>query len=292
MRIALTLVFLSLTIFINAQGYIPIPSEDAEWFVEVEEINGDGHPSRYFKYRDIVTGDTIINDTTYIELGSGGWGSGYLYQDTLQEKVYYTEHPRHEPLQLLYDFSLSVGQSFDSYIWEFPTVISVDSIIISGVKRKRITFDMFVFHDINNNGRLCFIEGIGSNAGLFPYVYLSVCSSLLTCFQEGGVPIYPNDVTEYGCDLNKIIIADVNNSQLSNTKIYPNPFTDKIVICGDLTSENITTVIIYNVLGVVEYSSTLKLSEANEIDLSFLNSGVHLIKLEGEKSLVKVIVKE
>lgn len=274
------------------ERYIPIPSKYAEWIVENEQINGDGYPSKFNKYRSYVNGDTIVNDTIYTKFISGNWGKYYLYQDIIQEKVYYTRHPGHDPHQLLYDFSLSEGQIIDTYEWEYLTVVSVDSIIISGVKRKRIAFNEYVRNDLNHE-RLCFIEGIGSNAGIFPDKYLGIFTSTLTCFQERGVPVYPTTIHESGCDLNEIIIAGINRSYTNDIIIYPNPFIDNININGDLLEAKITTIKIFNLLGVLEYTSTISLSENNEIELSFLNRGVYILKLErdNENPQTKVIVK-
>lgn len=69
-------------------------------------------------------------------------------------------------------------------------------------------------------------------------------------------------------------------SHTSKITIYPNPFIDDIIIDGDWVDEKITTIKIFNFLGVLEYTSTISLSENNEIELSFLNRGVYILKLE------------
>lgn len=283
------LTFLALIITISfigqAQNYIPLPTKNSEWIMEIASIDGDGGPTEYYKSRDFISGDTIINDTLFIEItrevGDYIYEIGYLYQDTIEQKVYFTEN--FEQDLLLYDFNIEVNESFEFYTMsEYSKLIveSIDSIEVNSTYRKRINFEghipIFVgsFYD-----KLSFIEGIGSNAGLLPENYLGgIITSYLTCYKEESVMLYPIELNELGCDLNTMTLVNVDNFDLRDIKLFPNPFRNYISIDLSIAYKNHALLKVYDILGKEVYNK--KLFETNNIYLSFLNKGIYLFKLE------------
>ncbi|MDX2413863.1 MAG: hypothetical protein QNK33_01615, partial [Bacteroidales bacterium] len=142
-------ILFGLTLSVSAiaqSGYFDLPSDSAEWFVEIKGHNGGnkGTDGRTQKIRYFVMGDTLINDTTYIPLYEESDGrilvQYYLYQDSIQKRVYFKQLHWDEGI-LLYDFGLNVGDFFyHTFLGEIE-VIEVDTIIIDEVSRRKIVFN-------------------------------------------------------------------------------------------------------------------------------------------------------
>ncbi|MCC6721148.1 MAG: T9SS type A sorting domain-containing protein [Bacteroidia bacterium] len=83
---------------------------------------------------------------------------------------------------------------------------------------------------------------------------------------------------------------EVNGIIQLNTLVYPNPFYDFINInLGESKANN--RIEFYNISGIKILNFELEYSN-NKIDLSFLPSGIYLIKIVAEKSLlVKKLIK-
>jgi len=77
-------------------------------------------------------------------------------------------------------------------------------------------------------------------------------------------------------------LEDVNSSVFS---IYPNPTTDLISIRG---VENIKSIKVYSILGSLEK----EVFNTNQIDISELSSGIHLIKVDNGTVSIKKIIKQ
>ncbi|MFA5417977.1 MAG: T9SS type A sorting domain-containing protein [Bacteroidales bacterium] len=121
-----------------------------------------------------IAGEVIFNDGTFFNVYESqdslqqDWDQvGYLREDTISKKVYFSEWDPEE-IGLIYDFDLKVGDSvkIDNYYVGFEDVLlicdSVNSFIISGILRNQFYFstpDMSGISDI-------WIEGIGSKYGL------------------------------------------------------------------------------------------------------------------------------
>jgi len=120
-----------------------------------------------------LQGEVVFNDTIFFNVYETqdslqlDWGQiGYLREDTVSKKVYYSEWLPEE-IGLLYDFNLLVGDSaiIDNYYVGFEDVLlicdSIDSININGSLKKR-----FYLHSPDYGGADIWIEGVGSKFGL------------------------------------------------------------------------------------------------------------------------------
>jgi endonuclease I len=75
-------------------------------------------------------------------------------------------------------------------------------------------------------------------------------------------------------------------------KIYPNPISDNILYIQSYSTNKITTIEIYNLLGSLVFKQNLN-PNSNQINVSNLNKGIYLIKLNSEKgSFTKKMVKQ
>ena len=77
----------------------------------------------------------------------------------------------------------------------------------------------------------------------------------------------------------------ISEEELMSFSIYPNPATDLISISG---VENINSIKVYSILGSLEK----EVFNTNQIDISELSSGIHLIKVDNGTIFSKKIIKQ
>jgi len=157
-------------------------------------------------YTMAVKGDTGINSLTYFKL----YKTGILYLDTPVEytdvycgavredgaRVYYIEKSRATE-ELLYDYSLKVGDIVNGRIAKGTEVIQIDT-LSDGRKRFYLTKSMLHAMDAT------IIEGIGSFGGLLndpPVGHYMSNDSYLVCYKENNQEILTGvDYFETGCN--------------------------------------------------------------------------------------------
>lgn len=142
---------------------------------------------------------------------------GAIRQDTVNRTVFIIP-PTTITEQLLYDFTMEVGDTVRGYI-ETNTnpkdvVESIDSVIVGNNYHKR--------WNINPNYFISIIEGIGSTYGLIEYSPGGVVDWAdidITCFQQNGVLLYPDTAT------NCRLITSIHPGEMNNDNftICPNP---------------------------------------------------------------------
>lgn len=245
-------------------------------------------------------GDTLINSEQWFKLYSTSdslFQSNLSYRGLLREennKVFYLDTLNQ--LDTLYDFSLNVGDSvlFDLYGMypEWLQVINVDSIQINGDYYRRLKFEepsISAFDWLDEE----WIEGIGSKHGpLFPAFPVKFSeempdSMLVTCTFSNNQQVWQHQ-SYPSCYVN--IVLSIDQLELFDFKIYPNPFTDRIHIENiDLQQYELT---ILNSLG-----QTVKRTQVNNnniiIDLSELKEGIYFLRIESRDNAktMKIIKK-
>jgi hypothetical protein len=83
------------------------------------------------------------------------------------------------------------------------------------------------------------------------------------------------------------VLSVKSSTQALTTQIYPNPFNDKVIIKSGQIEKDVYTLHIYDLQGKEVYSTSNINTSNQEIlldDLSFLTSGMYLIKLQGERN--------
>ena len=149
MKKLLLLVFIvSTPLFSNAQSsnYHAFPDSNAVWNFKYQQMWG----CDIFEYSIELLGDTLINNLIYHKLiipyvsencnVKKGY-QGAIRQDTTQKKVYFFA-PDSSSEQLLYDFTMEVGDNLKGYLAiDFTTyrdtVAKIDSVLVNGIYRKR-----------------------------------------------------------------------------------------------------------------------------------------------------------
>ncbi len=233
MKKFLLLVFAFLTFSAIAQrsGYQPFPDSNATWNMHYLFYCMSGGIADE-QYSITMTGDTMINSLVYHKLKTpyiqgtitGGCTSsisagykGAIRQDIADRKVYIIP-PGSSAEQLLYDFTMQVGDSVKGYLESFfygkDVVESIDSIFTGSRYLKRWY--------INHCYHIYFIEGIGSTYGLLefsPGCVTDLWDINLTCFQQNGQTLYPDAATD--CRL--ITSVDYIVKDSNPVKVFPNP---------------------------------------------------------------------
>ncbi|MCC5922527.1 MAG: T9SS type A sorting domain-containing protein [Crocinitomicaceae bacterium] len=245
-------------------------------------------------------GDTLIDSEQWFKLYSSSdslFESNLLYLGLLREennKVFYLDTLNQ--LDTLYDFSLNVGDSvlFDLYGMypEWLQVVNVDSVQISGDYYKRLKFaepTINAFDELNE----IWIEGIGSIHGpLFPSFPIKFSqeipdSMLVTCTFSNNQQVWQHQ--SYPSCYVKVVLS-VDQMEILNFKIYPNPFTDRIHFENNGLQQYRLTVL--NSLG-----QTIHKIQANTnnriIDLSDFQAGIYFLKIESGDNIktIKMIKK-
>jgi hypothetical protein len=206
---------------------LPIPntsaqeilSEDNKWYV----LDTYYHVSKIYR----LVGDTIMQNYTYKKLfiedeeNPAILSAQNLFFRNEEDRVYVIDENLEE--QLLYDFSLSIGDTLN-YLDCFIEVLSVDLItLLNNAKRKRLNVQINYPDGVTKLDS--WIEGIGSASGLFyPYKHCNrLYYSSLDCFFIGTEKIYKAPhIDGDGC-----LFVLINNTkeplELSTLTVYPNP---------------------------------------------------------------------
>lgn len=200
-----------------------------------------------------LQGDTIINNKPYKVIYSSSRDSlmqywkketNFFIRDDSFKKVYKYQLGEE---QLIYDFSLQLGDSIDVGRRGFyAKVISTDSISINGQYRKRIIFDPW-FNEF-------WIEGIGSSSKPFnPFAnkFASDISFELLCVKDNDTLLYKNPIHD-NCYWDFIDgVHEIDNQKDYKIIIYPMPIHTSATIINDNTSKSWTAKIINNLGQVI-----------------------------------------
>lgn len=273
--------------------YHPFPDSNAVWNINFGLYcfwNGTANEN----YSIIISGDTLINGQPYHKLTTpyvqsfstgtcGGKIAGYkgaIRQDQPAKKVFFVP-PLSNSEQLLYDFTMQVGDTVKGYAGSTNTpflpdvILSIDSVLVGGNYRKRWKTDSYY--------NPYFIEGIGSAYGMIersPGNVTDMPGYLVTCFSQNGITLHPATATNCDLILTSVSTIQENSSQV---KISPNPST------GIFTIQNkeaeISYIEICNIFGEIVYAETVK-SKMHEIKLEDKSRGIYFYKsVSGDKRI-------
>jgi len=247
-----------------------------------------------------ITGDTIVNSNTYHKLhqsciyyqtgtgyscsystGTTHWVyvgyAGAIRQDTVQRKVYIL-FPDSSAETLMYDFTLSVGDTIKAYVMNRYIVSAIDSMLIGTQYRKTWAV---------NYGKI--IEGIGGTLGLLNTYYQSWGPvPKLYCFSQNNQTLYPYYSTTSVCA--EVTAIPAFKTQNPTFQIYPNPAQNNFTI--ELSNNDKQTVNVYDVNGKQVLSQTI--NGTTNIDASNFSSGVYNISIIDSQGITNkrlVIVK-
>jgi hypothetical protein len=237
-----------------------------------------------------VIGDSVINGQNYkgVDHYSGfNYDTGFLREDTISGKVWFYNKTIEREI-LVMDLSLNATDSFKIYYNALDsTYIFVDTLFINnGIKH--ILFKHCYIHICAPDEQFEFIEGTGTNAGLF-YVdtwYENSFFSYLLCHKKDGEKIYGNSLFNDTCFIDMVGIDDV--LQHDEFEIYPNPSSELIVIPFD--QEIKVHIEIYNNLGNLIVQKNI--FNEKQINISKYLPGIYIVRINnGAKVFIKKFIK-
>ncbi|MBK8846715.1 MAG: T9SS type A sorting domain-containing protein [Bacteroidetes bacterium] len=253
-----------------------------------------------------ITGDTIVNnkflqkvDSSKSEIFDSLCLKPWIYIHTDSNKVFAGTDPN--SLNLLYDFTLNVGDSFTFNAvtnTPFPNtyalaVDSVDTLILGGVPRKRIKFTRIPFYQMYQDP-IQWVQGIGDltygfvlDYGFIVYAnYVNTGNCALSCFTDSISSVFGN-CTYGSCAL------DLIETQIPNYSIFPIPANNELFINHPFDLRNMT-VQLYNSLGEKILDKIFAgVSASISLDVSKINNGIYFVSLtQGEQiKTYKIVIK-
>ena len=292
-KLVLGFVFSLLCISTQAQdySYIPMVKPGVQIWTTIATTDGYRHYNRFA----LTDEDTLIDNFIYKKLY---WFQDSVFNPLVDECIGGLRENAHKQVfykgktsydyedwynEMIYDFSLSVGDTF--YLRNIydglPFVVSaVDTIEIDGTQRRQLTLNWYSLIDV-----CTWTEGIGSDLGLIFDMTLRIVHSSgygkLLCYQHNGALQYMAEDVQ-GCGNPFLSLNDIDLNDNSIT-LYPNP-TNKEV---NISSENIINSIeVFNSLGQSVYKTNVK-SREKIIDINFLSKGVYVIGVNTENGYIK-----
>lgn len=222
-----------------------------------------------------VEKDTLINGISYKKATACTFSPycviGYLREDTVVGKVWFLDRNLTTETVVL-DFSKNIGDTLQAENVGFT--LTVTNVYYDN-GRKHIVYDGDGQTTCSDLGFFTVIEGIGSNAGLFP--------------QGSYVPrgflfgVIKDTVVEYvnpeGYDLD-LCLMDVNEEHALNKlfTIYPNPASNEVSI-NIKNNYSKPLVRIYNAMGILVGQEVLPGAGVHTIATNNLPNGLYFISL-------------
>lgn len=231
-----------------------------------------------------INGDTIIDQIDYKKLlrTTDTTLTNWNFFGAIREvdnRIFF-RHSFLDSENMLYDFNLSVGDTFSSFYYDCPIELKIQDIdtvtILNGEQRERYV--------LSNSEQ--WIKGIGSLNGLI-YVGVYWCMAdmyyELSCCFENGEQIFQSDNYE-SCFVISVGINEKKNHL--KHKVYPNPFSNSTILKFDyLDSQNYVLHII-NQYGQIIHTINSITSGEIEINKGRMNKGVYYYRLENKKGII------
>lgn len=236
-----------------------------------------------------IIGDSIFNSHDYKEVNrysEFSYDTGFLREDSLSEKVwFYDKSDSSEYLTM--DLSLAKGDSFKIYsMFLEPKFIYVDSTFIrNGIKHIQFK-DSYIHICAPNDEKFEFIEGTGTNAGLF-YHYSwngNSLGSYLLCQEKDGLKIYGNELFQDSCSIQQVDVTRV--FQEDEISVYPNPTKNFITIKFQNQANDHFELIVYNSLSQITHSMSTNNNEIN-FSLNKYSTNVNYFILKTDHKIYK-----
>lgn len=279
--------------------YVPFPKENARWNVDAMSMDCPPYPALCGQGTYAAAGDTLISGVSYtrindVYLGQVTSTTFYLFrEDTAQRKVYRLWSGQE---YLVYDFSLSVGDTFNI---SHPTVGVEESYVIEGIDTVSVGNSLRKRFNFGGPQSLpesyYWIEGIGGGAGPFMSHYIFESWSLLRCFSIGDELLFSSPISyppqyllelypwyEY-CDTRVIGITE---------PMRPESPAALTVHGGQVTIPDLGIgqyrYVLYSLLGQQLMQGNLT---EDILQLPYLPSGIYVLRLQtlGRETVFKII---
>ncbi len=244
-------------------NYIPFPDSNTTWKgYTIQCAMGSCWVNHHWTYR--MSGDTTINNNSYHRINS----DFYVREDSNKRVYIISEADSVTPEKLLYDFSLSVGDTISSPA--FWIVRAIDTPSYNGVKRRTLHIGTV------SSTRDKWIEGVGSLISpVWQREYNCCCCGWVNLCEvsQDSVLTYSTPSSN-ACSFFNDIKDELDDKILS---IYPNPATDELTITTE-TNEPVD-IAVYDMLGNELRSIQNSSANSIKVKVSDLPAGYYLLKL-------------
>ncbi|MFV0502306.1 MAG: T9SS type A sorting domain-containing protein [Bacteroidales bacterium] len=294
-KLVLGVVITLISFSASAQDYEYIPIVKPGLQIWTHDRGYAGHDDEAYKFRRyaLTEEDTIIENITYkkiyefTDIEFNPLTAEYFgaMRETPQRQVFFRgDYHSINNEVLLYDFSLSVGDTFDMVSFTF-VVESVDTINYNGIPRRKFTIRPFPYDLLGGD----WIEGIGNPEGIYvrPSIAHTDAWSVTRCYIHNGNLLYSN-YSHGGNDCITPLMGVESIIEDNSITLYPNPTSSEV----NISSENIINSIeIFNSLGQRVYYSVVNSIE-KVIDISSFTNGVYILGVNTENGVIrKKIIK-
>ena len=292
--------FITLFAFnLNAQDYeyIPLVKPGLQiWTDDYADCVGNYHFRRFA----LTDEDTIIEAETYKKL--------YFFTDNVfdsstaecigglreneQKQVYYQGGSIPGGIiipGLIYDFSLSVGDTFFCFYPFSLTfqVKSIDTIDYAGSQRKKFTLGLQGDTSSSPYVVAQMIEGIGNTQGLMYNMSWNLALCLYwgqnRCYEHNGVLLYHDYSQNVQDCITPLYGLDEIKLEDNSITLYPNPTSKEV----NISSENIINSIeVFNSLGQKVYQTNVKAKEKT-LDINSFSKGVYIIGVSTDMGYIR-----
>ena len=232
--------------------------------------------------------DTIINDTTYYRVlrSTGGNINPYqnygLIREDTNHRIYY-KTAANKPDRLIYDFSISEGDSINVFglmDWEKDDFISCNYICDSIRSKEYYGVQRKVYYLSTSPGHYYeyWIEGLGSSSGLLHNFDGRVGGDAfyLSCVMSGDSFLY----RKYPSEPCIRIALGIDKIAPNDPLFYPNPVgKNKKMYIKNIAQGSI--IVLYDVMGTLVYRRIIESSE-NSIIID-LETGIYLYHIIEKK---------
>lgn len=218
----------------------------------------------------------------------------YIREDIAAKKVYRNVAGSE---QLLYDFSLQVGNTITLSDGKIYTVNSITNVNVIGGQRRMF----YLIHYIGTfpGNSETWIEGVGSNRHPFkptyemyfsdPYIYT-------TCSAQNGINIYNHGIANGSTATDCSMLLNSNDENYLSHKIFfsPNPFKNELTITSEFNFEN-SNLKMYNSLGQLVKEVKKLNGPIATITRENLKSGIYFIQISKDEKIIssnKIIVAD
>ncbi|NEN25414.1 T9SS type A sorting domain-containing protein [Cryomorpha ignava] len=302
MKSLFQILFLFLSVNAFAQPINQFTISDSRWYVARTYPNANMENPSFVETRTTIfgfIGDTLIENESWFKMYSAtdeAFQENLLFEGYIHstDSVVMYRNPENV-LDTLYDFRLSVGDSvlFDfGFVSEKIPVINIDNVEILGEEVMRIHFaetaEIFGFVYFKEK----WIYGVGSVHGPLaparPGLYSDEIpdSLYLTCSFSNS-ELYWDNPFYTDCLVNYIL--GIDDSEIAEISVYPNPYIDKVTFESDFSSP--VQLEIYDMQGKKLAVKMLD-NFTNTMDVSRLKPGIYFFIFSSEKGVfTKKMVK-
>lgn len=235
----------------------------ASWFV----IGGNNEPTHWY--------NAMMTDTSWT-----GSSNGWL---TAQHPLNFLGGQSNVKIKIIYktgmmSFQTAEGFAFDNImIYEcnsmptssFTLVQNANTVTVTNTSQDATGY-LWNFGD-----QMALLPDTNTNTS-YTYMTPGTYNITLSAYNECGVSTSSQTVT--------ITVVDVEESNLGQIKLYPNPASNKLNIDMKGTQEKVQKIQVYNVLGIEVFNTD---KNTNCISLEGFSAGVYYLKLTSDKNTYK-----